>query len=132
MQDKRDFVVEAHRLLQPGGRVVVAVGFASAAPMTSRDRRSIERWGALVGFVTRARYRSLWVAPIWYVCAVGVAVGCLPCGVLSAATLAPVMGIFITVLRAGRQTPPLHGDPACPCRQGGRGPSTAPNLADSW
>jgi tocopherol O-methyltransferase len=42
---KRDFLVEAHRLLRPGGRLVVADGFAvGVRPLAPDGARDMERW----------------------------------------------------------------------------------------
>jgi tocopherol O-methyltransferase len=43
-QRKGDFVREMHRLLKPGGRLVVADGFAVASAYRGRDARIMRRW----------------------------------------------------------------------------------------
>lgn len=42
--DKRLFIQEAHRVLKPGGRLIVADGFAKQQPFTPREQAKMECW----------------------------------------------------------------------------------------
>jgi cyclopropane fatty-acyl-phospholipid synthase-like methyltransferase len=43
-EDKRAFLAEAHRLLRPRGRLIVADGLLTREELTSDERRIVERW----------------------------------------------------------------------------------------
>jgi len=43
--DKAEFLSEAHRLLQPGGRLVVVDGFRAPRALDARERRVLAEWG---------------------------------------------------------------------------------------
>lgn len=43
-EDKRAFLSEAHRLLKPGGRLIVADGFLVREDLSPKERRIVERW----------------------------------------------------------------------------------------
>lgn len=44
IDDKRLFIKEAARLLKPGGRLIIADGFAKDPPRTPQDQVNMERW----------------------------------------------------------------------------------------
>lgn len=60
-EDKRAFLAEAHRLLRPGGRLVVADGFLARDDLAPDERRIVERWRqgwAIPHVASVARFRG--------------------------------------------------------------------------
>jgi cyclopropane fatty-acyl-phospholipid synthase-like methyltransferase len=60
-EEPREFLAEAHRLLRPGGRLVVADGFLTREKFSEDERQIIERWQggwAIPGVVSVNRFRE--------------------------------------------------------------------------
>jgi cyclopropane fatty-acyl-phospholipid synthase-like methyltransferase len=62
-EDKPAFLAEAHRLLKPGGRLVVADGFLSRDDLTADERRLVENWqqGWAIPGVTSTEQFGRWL-----------------------------------------------------------------------